>query len=328
MRSFCGSRGFDNLARGMQGSSVAWRVAKNYLHGSNHAIKQLDWPDASPSLAMPMLHDGNGQKIAEEGNEVTATLPANLKGDYCNSGTSEPLCGMWYEVGWETAGTAATDPEDWGFSSWGRNNLDTYMMCLQKETFPSAIQPVTKCSPSSPNGEYTITADDGEHAVWCDTASDPGSVWRLKAVRSPTSSDLDTPGEMRSFCSPHGFDDLGNGVDEAVSWLVAKRYLHDSNHAIKQAGFPSGGSSLVMPMMHDGTSQKIVQAGNEVTATLPDNLNGDHCTTGESQQFCGYWHANGWNTDDKSLPDPEDWGTPHFDYSDSLTYMMCMQKEV
>jgi len=44
--------------------------------------------------------------------------------------------------------------------------------------------------------------------------------------------------------------------------------------------------------------------------TKPPNLHGDRCDSG--QVFCGYWYHNGWQDDDMSLPDLEDWTLTHY----------------
>ena len=114
-----------------------------------------------------------------------------------------------------------------------------------------------------------------------------------------------------------------SSVSSSVAWLVAKRYLWDSNHQLTDT-LSTSGWSLAMPMWATGDQITTVAAKNPQVCSLPANHAGDHCRSGEN--LCGWWNGRGWKTDDNGYPDPED-----FTWSDSAgtagRYVMCMQSE-
>ena len=119
----------------------------------------------------------------------------------------------------------------------------------------------------------------------------------------------------------------GREVENSVSWLVQKRMLWNTNHPIKQNGWPSAwvvnnqyGGSLAMPMYRTSAGLVNVYDGTEVS--LPPSLIGDQCDPGGNEDFCGYWYSDGWNDPDLNVyPDPEDWGSQH-NHADM--YISCM----
>merc|ERR1719384_991926 len=94
-----------------------------------------------------------------------------------------------------------------------------------------------------------------------------------------------------------------------MSWLVQKRMLWDTNHELVSDTIPSGGPSLTMPMWDDNRGLPETLTGT--VAVLPPNRYGDRCDT-NGQRFCGWWFSHGWETNDNSMPDPEDWAPGHF----------------
>merc|ERR1719195_1389101 len=81
-------------------------------------------------------------------------------------------------------------------------------------------------------------------------------------------------------------------------------------------------------MYYSGTHKKqyTIQEGREQPVSLPPNRRDDHCQTGASQPFCGYWFNSGWSTNDNGMGDPEDWAPTHWSRSKSGTvYLMCME---
>jgi hypothetical protein len=107
----CFNAGFSDAGRGME-VPEAWLVTKNYLHISNHELKELGWPNEGAKLAMPMWKYSG--VLATINFEKAVILPENKTGDYCDSGQSEPLCGYWFSEGWsDPSESQYPDPEDW-----------------------------------------------------------------------------------------------------------------------------------------------------------------------------------------------------------------------
>jgi hypothetical protein len=182
--------------------------------------------------------------------------------------------------------------------------------------------------------------------VYCDVTSDKPRAWRVGVFpvfgEGVADVPITSPQSYRTFCANRGFARAGMGVDRSAAWLVAKRHLIDTAHPLAQAGFPNGaegvGGALALPLInHDALADDLsgvrtlfedasVSEANEVSATLPANQVGDHCSTsGDGQFFCGYWFNNGWKDDDMTLPDPEDWGPPNV--APSEVYVSCMYED-
>ena len=76
-----------------------------------------------------------------------------------------------------------------------------------------------------------------------------------------------------------------------------------------------------MPMTK-GDHQTPTTIFSDVSVTLPNNLEGDHCNQGGTQFFCGYWFSNGWSdSNQNNYPDPEDWGESD---DSTSTWISCM----
>lgn len=158
-------------------------------------------------------------------------------------------------------------------------------------------------------------------SVWCDVSTDPGHSWRVKAVLA--TEQYDSVEDLRQVCEAHGFTNIGKGVARVQSWLVAKRYLHDSGLGAS-LGWSTGSSAFAMPIwQHTANVVKTIERGNEIDINRPTNLLGDSCNA--NQKFCGYWYHDGWIKDDFSYPDPEDWGPEN--YLGSFSRVMCMQDD-
>jgi hypothetical protein len=157
------------------------------------------------------------------------------------------------------------------------------------------------------NGWYKVLHNNVLFTVWCSFTS--SGAWRVGVPAIPLDdgclpSSVSSPAAYASHCASHGFPLAGRNVAQSQeSWLVQKRMLWDTNHALVAAGFPDACGYRPMPVMQEGSGVKSIYDG--VTAVVPANDGGDRCDAG--QRFCGYWYNTGWNVDDNSYPDPEDW---------------------
>ena len=181
---------------------------------------------------------------------------------------------------------------------------------------------------STGDGMYWIDPSGSDAVdVYCDMTTDGGGWSILVENLLFPSNNIYSASEYASFCAGHGMTFAGREVENAVSWLVQKRMLWNTNHPIKQNGWPSAwvvnnqyGGSLAMPMYRTSAGLVNVYDGTEVS--LPPSLIGDQCDPGGNEDFCGYWYSEGWNDPDLSVyPDPEDWGSQH-NHADM--YISCM----
>ena len=178
------------------------------------------------------------------------------------------------------------------------------------------------------DGLYWIDPDSmGPLEVYCDMTIDGGgwSVY-VQNLGYPTTN-IQSVADYQDFCSDIGLSLAGREVENPVSWLVQKNMLWNTNHALKQNGWPDAwvvsnqyGGSLAMPMFR--TSQGLVSVYDQTIVTLPPNRIGDHCDPGGSEDFCGYWHNSGWSDSDLTVyPDSEDWGSIH---NHAEMYISCL----
>lgn len=155
--------------------------------------------------------------------------------------------------------------------------------------------------------------------IWCDVSTDPGHSWRVKAVKTEPYSTIE---DLRQVCEAHGFANIGRGVARVESWLVAKRYLHDSGVGAS-IGWTTASSAFAMPIWQHSTNiVKTIERGNEIDIVRPNNLVGDSCNA--DQKLCGYWYSDGWVNNDFDYPDPEDWGPENWG---SESRIICMQDD-
>jgi hypothetical protein len=166
--------------------------------------------------------------------------------------------------------------------------------------------------------------------VFCDFEDAPGEVWTVPVFADPPAATF-TGGtaSYKAYCTGKGFPLAGRGVTAAKAWLVQKRMLHLSSHALKASGQGSGVLSMPLGYTFDGTCGEVpflpYSIYDNTAATLPPNIAGDHCNEDcAGQRICGYYDGatvNGWTDADLTVyPDPEDW-------DDAPSYASCMYLE-
>ena len=166
------------------------------------------------------------------------------------------------------------------------------------------------------NGWYSIKHTDGAYlTVWCSFTST--GAWRVGVLPMPLdsncfSSSVTSPAEYSALCAANGYPLAGRGVAASPeAWLVQKRMLWDSNHALRQGGWPTGCGHMPMPVMFVAAASTVLSIFDGAVAVLPPNNGGDHCHSGGTETYCEYWYNTGWSVDDSDYPDPEDWGSVH-----------------
>jgi Concanavalin A-like lectin/glucanases superfamily/Domain of unknown function (DUF2341)/Fibrinogen beta and gamma chains, C-terminal globular domain len=196
-------------------------------------------------------------------------------------------------------------------------NMNAGSFSTGRSELPTSCMDQLAQNPRSESGTYIIDPIGHDpFETYCDMETDGGG-WTIGTFQGGESIVVDRA-SFQDFCTTNGYALAGEGVEDVDAWLAQKRMIWDTSHAIETGGWPEVYGVLTMPMWDRKSIYDLA------ATTIPANYTGDRCDSSQAAQFCGYYYNDGWNVDDMSYPDPEDYAPGH---NNSSSWFSCMFRE-